>query len=313
MAALTALAVVAVWAAGSHDGPPRRFGDDSRRPALVAWGLPAVPETGEGPAPGGQPPAPRSEEQPAAAQPEREASEQQAGRPARTRTDDRVPARRGRGGERPREIRVPSRAEPEVSRQARSRPSLAELGGSGSWLSPPEIARAVGASTPDVARQWPVLEAALRDEGMTDVGSRIAALATVVTEVGPSLRPIDEIGGPTYFTQMYEGRSDLGNTRAGDGALYHGRGYIQLTGRANYRTYGARLAIPLEERPWLALRPEVGARVLAEYFRERRIDLDARRGRWWVTRLKVNGGLNGWPTYRRLVVRLLHASARKSP
>jgi predicted chitinase len=176
------------------------------------------------------------------------------------------------------------------------------------WLSPKEIARAIGGSPKDIAETWPVIESALEKEGMDDVPSRIAVIATMVTEVGPSLRPINEYGGSSYFTRMYEGRSDLGNTRPGDGARFHGRGYIQLTGRANYRSYGAKLDVPLESKPGMALRPKVGAQVLAEYFKERGIDDDARQGDWVDTRVKVNGGLNGWSTYRGVVTSLWEAT-----
>jgi len=190
------------------------------------------------------------------------------------------------------------------SRPARSgsRPSLG--------LHPHEIARATGAPKRGVAKHWPVVDEALREKGMTDVRSRIAAVATIVTEVGTGFRPIREYGGPSYFTQMYEGRSDLGNVRRGDGARYHGRGYIQLTGRANYRRYGERLGVPLEERPGIALRPAVGARVLAEYFEQRGVDSAARRGQWRQVRLKVNGGLNGWTRYRSIVSSLLRTARR---
>ena len=179
---------------------------------------------------------------------------------------------------------------------------------SGQWLPTSRIARAARARPGAVADTWPLIDQVLRQQGMTSLGSKIAAVATIVTEVGSGFRPINEHGGRAYFTRMYEGRRDLGNIRRGDGARFHGRGYIQLTGRANYRRYGRRLDVPLVRHPAMALRPIVGARVLVDYFQQRAIPGDADRGLWRVTRLKVNGGYNGWSTYRHTVSRLLRAS-----
>ena len=178
------------------------------------------------------------------------------------------------------------------------------------WLGPREVAAAIGASTPDVVDNWPLIEAALLDVGLKDDATKIAAAATVLVEVGPHFDPINEFGDRAYFTRMYEGRADLGNTERGDGARYHGRGYIQLTGRANYRTYGQRLDVPLEREPQLALQPRVAAGVLADYFKSRDISASARRGDWREVREKVNGGLNGWPEFQRAVKALQAASAR---
>ncbi|WNL51088.1 lysozyme [Synechococcus phage S-CREM2] len=49
-----------------------------------------------------------------------------------------------------------------------------------------------------------------------------------------------ESGGGRYTKEISSGsylewREDIGNTRAGDGPKYKGAGYLQLTGRANYR------------------------------------------------------------------------------
>ncbi len=43
----------------------------------------------------------------------------------------------------------------------------------------------------------------------------------------------------------YEGRADLGNVLPGDGKRFAGRGYIQLTGRANYTLAWQQLGLPL--------------------------------------------------------------------
>jgi hypothetical protein len=168
-------------------------------------------------------------------------------------------------------------------------------------LTTEEIAAAVGATVDDVAGNWPLVETALAERGMIDPATKIAAIATIGVEVGTTFRPVEEWGDRDYFARMYDNRPDLGNVRKGDGAKYHGRGYIQLTGRLNYRNYGAALGVPLEQQPKLACDPAVAAKVLASYFADHGIADVAAAGDWESVRRRVNGGLNGWARFRRLV------------
>ncbi|HEX8672688.1 MAG TPA: peptidoglycan-binding protein, partial [Longimicrobium sp.] len=63
----------------------------------------------------------------------------------------------------------------------------------------------------------------------------------------------------------YEGRSDLGNTKPGDGRRFKGRGYVQLTGRNNYRQYAKRSGIHLELLPPVLMNwPALSAWVLVD-------------------------------------------------
>lgn len=176
------------------------------------------------------------------------------------------------------------------------------------WWTADTIAAITGARSANVYVQWPLVYAELDAAGMGDRPVAIAAIATIAVETG-RFWPIPEHASG----EAYEGRLDLGNTQPGDGPRYKGRGLIQLTGRANYRSYGQALGVNLEAYPDLALDPVISAKVFARYFRDHRIqwyprpavlmnvaDL-ARLGEWRGTRVAVNGGENGLAPYLRYV------------
>lgn len=86
---------------------------------------------------------------------------------------------------------------------------------------------------------------------LTDLRHLAYILATAYHEVDKTMQPIDEYGGDAYFRRMYdiEGARpakarELGNIHPGDGALFHGRTFPQLTGRDNYRRMTRLVTMP---------------------------------------------------------------------
>ena len=68
---------------------------------------------------------------------------------------------------------------------------------------------------------------------------------------------------------QYEGRKDLGNIKPGDGVKYKGRGFLQITGRANYTQASKDLGIDLVNHPELAEKPDVAIKVSLWYWKSR--------------------------------------------
>jgi predicted chitinase len=158
-----------------------------------------------------------------------------------------------------------------------------------------------GAKPGNVDLHLPHILAALRDVGLSDRHMVLMAIATVAAETAGCL-PIDE--GVSRFNtspgghlfDKYDHREDLGNRGHGDGARYKGRGFVQLTGRANYRRIGAMIGVDLEAAPERANDPEVAARILAAFLktRERAIKKALLAGDLRTARKLVNGGQHGF-------------------
>lgn len=81
--------------------------------------------------------------------------------------------------------------------------------------------------------------------------------------------------GKGYFEKRYgiqhapKTAKILGNVRPGDGEKYHGRGFVQLTGRDNYRMASEALGMDLLNNPELAARPDIAAKIAVWYWKTR--------------------------------------------
>lgn len=124
------------------------------------------------------------------------------------------------------------------------------------------------------------------DGSDTDRRKLAYCLATFKWETAHTLRPIDEFGSDAYFNKRYGPATKvgkmLGNTKAGDGARFHGRGYVQITGRRNYAKAKALTGVDLLTNPEQAKDPMIAyeiaiqgmidgwftGRKLAQYFRD---------------------------------------------
>lgn len=168
-------------------------------------------------------------------------------------------------------------------------------------ITPEQAAEILECSLDDCKKYLPGILEALQEYDILDKQVLIGMLATVKVETS-GLKPVHEWGGEKYW-RRYEGRRDLGNVNPGDGVKYHGRGYIQVTGRANYRTYGEKLGVDLENNPDLAMDPKISAKVLACYFKDRGVALAAKAGDWRRVRKLVNGGYHGWDVFSKYVER----------
>ena len=106
-------------------------------------------------------------------------------------------------------------------------------------------------------------------------GTELAQFMAQTRHESADFSRMKEMGGDKYFNKLYDPKTSprtakiLGNTKIGDGIRYHGRGFIQITGRDNYRMAGEALNLPLEKHPELASKPAIAAKIAIWYWKTR--------------------------------------------
>ncbi len=180
-------------------------------------------------------------------------------------------------------------------------------------LTPQQILPAFpGVKVKTICTYWSVIRDALEDARLESAMIVAYALGTIAAE-NAGFAPLTEMISK-YNTRhspfdQYDGRVDLGNMMPGDGERFRGRGFVQLTGRANYARYGDRIGLDLTELPELAGDPKVAAQLLALFIadREPAILAAVKAGKLLVARKLVNGGTHGLDRFERAYNAILEA------
>jgi hypothetical protein len=149
--------------------------------------------------------------------------------------------------------------------------------------------------------------AGLRARKLGDRALVLMALGTIRAET-EGFVPIDE--GKSKFNtlktpfDLYDAGTktgaNLGNVVAGDGPRFKGRGYIQLTGRDNYRRVGTAIGINLIESPESANDPSIAGLILAQFLKnhETAIRTALATNDLATARKLVNGGSHGLDRFK---------------
>lgn len=121
---------------------------------------------------------------------------------------------------------------------------------------------------------------------------RIMAVSKTAAKKGkPAIEAAMKQGPEAVAELMYGGR--MGNTEAGDGYKYRGRGSIQITGKDNYKKLGDKLGLDLVNNPDLLLDPEISAKASVQWWKDNGVGKAARAGDVTGATKIINGGTNG--------------------
>lgn len=101
--------------------------------------------------------------------------------------------------------------------------------------------------------------------------------------------------------RTYGGR--LGNTTAGDGFRFRGRGFVQTTGRANYAAAARATGLDLLNDPDLLMKPAGAARAAGVFWRDHGLNALADADKVEAITRAINGGLLGLDDRKAQVAR----------
>ena len=149
------------------------------------------------------------------------------------------------------------------------------------------------------------------DENLRYSASRL--LVVFKNRVTPEQAKILEYKPVPTANHVYCDRLGNGGEASNDGWLFRGSGFIQLTGRENYRLRGEQTGLALEKDPDLVRTPDAGLRAAVAFWVAQKVNDAADRDDINDVRKRVNGGLNGLAASKLWYLRAKHMLVAGSP
>jgi putative chitinase len=161
------------------------------------------------------------------------------------------------------------------------------------------LLRGYGMARKPIRLQFFLAQMGHESEGLTHTEENLNYRAERLLQVWPSR--FASVADATPYARnpqklaefVYGGRRELGNKLPGDGWLFRGRGYIQLTGRITYTEVGAIAGLDLVNQPELVASPDHALHVACAFWEWKGLNKHCDSGDYEAVTRRVSGGLLG--------------------
>jgi putative chitinase len=163
----------------------------------------------------------------------------------------------------------------------------------------PALFKEFGLSEKRVRIEYFLAQIAHETGGLTRSVENLAYTAKRIVEIWPTRFATIASAEPyannpeKLANKVYSNRMGNGTPESGDGYRYRGRGYIQITGKDNYRITGGVAGIDLVSQPERAILTSDALRVACAYWKSKNLNPLCDERKFEEVTRRINGALIG--------------------
>ena len=181
----------------------------------------------------------------------------------------------------------------------------------------PALFKEFGLSEKRIRVEYFIAQIAHETGGLTRSVENLNYTAKRITEIWPSRFPTLSAAEPfagnpeKLANKVYANRMGNGAPESGDGYRYRGRGYIQITGKDNYRSTGRVAGIDLVSAPERAILTADALRIACAYWHWKNLNPLCDERKFEDVTRRINGALIGYADRKEWLEKVRKALAAR--